>query len=451
MRTLEGRLQLGLSLSLLLLVGGVWWLGHAALHRTAEAFVLSRLQHDADALIAAFHINRAGEPSIGQWRLAPVYNQPYSGHYFALETTESRRQRSRSLWDQELQVRRLAVGETASWRAAGPDGQQLLVFGGGFSKDSWNFSLVVAEDTTPLKAELRGFEWLFAAIAAGGLVSMILLQRLVVHRTFRQLEPVYRDIRRLEQGETGSLTEAVPGEILPLVHNLNRLLELFAQRLERSRNAAGNLAHALKGPLNLIMQRLEEGSRTVDPELRETLGGQLERIRRLIDRELKRARFAGTGTPGRQFDPSEEFPVLVRLLERMYPDKSLDIEMRTSVSGPLVADREDMLELLGNLLDNACKWADSRVLCSVAQRDRETGLTVEDDGPGCSDTELEAIAGRGVRLDESVDGHGLGLSIVRDIVALYGGGVSYGRSDSLGGFRAAVTLPLGYPSGENHE
>ena len=322
MHSLEGRLQLGLSLSLLLLIGGAWWFGHAALHRTAESFMLSRLQHDGDALIAALHTNRAGTPRIGQRRLTPVYNQPYSGHYFALETTGTKQQRSRSLWDYDLQVRRLAVGETVSWRAAGPDGQQLLVWGSGFSKDGHSFSLAVAEDITPLEEELRGFEWLFAGIAAAGLVFMILAQRFVVHRALRQLQPVYRDIERLEKGETGSLTEAVPSEILPLVRKLNRLLELFAQRLERSRSAAGNLAHALKGPMNLMVQRLQARSLTADPELRQTLDEQLERISRLIDRELKRARFAGAGGPGQQFDPREELPTLVQLLKQMHPDKA---------------------------------------------------------------------------------------------------------------------------------
>jgi len=126
----------------------------------------------------------------------------------------------------------------------------------------------------------------------------------------------------------------------------------------------------------------------------------------------------------------------------MYPDKALDIGLDITTTGPLPADREDMLELLGNLLDNACKWADSKVQCSVAQLDGTSVLTVDDDGPGCSDSELEAISDRGVRLDESVSGHGLGLSIIKDIVSLYGGEVCYGRSDALGGFRASVILPV---------
>ena len=442
MHSLKSRLQLGLTLSLLMLVGGVWWLGHEALHRTADAFVLSRLQHDADALISAFRSLRSGEPRIGRRHMTPVYNQPYSGHYFALETTDAKRLRSRSLWDKDLQVRQLDVGATESWRAVGPSGQQLLVWGGGFSKDGHTFSLAVAEDVTPLHAELRGFEWLYAGVVVAGLILMILLQRFLVHRAFLQLRPVYRDIERLEKGETGSLTEAVPSEILPLVRKLNRLLELFAQRLERSRNAAGNLAHALKGPLNLMVQRLEERSRSADPELLQSMEEQLQRIRRLIDRDLKRARFAGAGSPGQQFNPGKELPILVQLLKRMFPGKALDIEVRIAAVDTLAADREDMLELLGNLLDNACKWANSKVLCSVSQHGGKTELKVEDDGPGCSTEELKAIAGRGIRLDESVSGHGLGLSIVKDIVGLYGGDVSYGRSDTLGGFRAVIILPL---------
>jgi len=446
MHSLEGRLQLGLALSLLLLIGGIWWLGQEALQRTADAFVLSRLQHDADALIAAFHSNRLGEPRVGQRHLTPVYNQPYSGHYFALETSDAKRLRSRSLWDWDLPVRPMAVGETSTWRTAGPSGQRLLVWGGGFSKGGHDFSLAVAEDVAPLDAELRSFQWWLAGIAAAALVLIILLQRFVVTQAFRRLQPVYRDMECLERGEAVTLTEAVPREILPLVRKLNRLLELFGQRLERSRNAAGNLAHALKGPMNLMQQRLNARNRPLYPETRQILEEQLARIQRLMERELKRARFAGAGAPGRQFDPAAELPTLVQLLQRMYPDKALEIELQLDTPAPLSADREDMLELLGNLLDNACKWADSKVLCRVAQIDGATVLTVEDDGPGCSDAELEAIGNRGVRLDESVSGHGLGLSIVKDIVGLYGGSIACGPSDALGGFRACVTLPLASPA-----
>jgi signal transduction histidine kinase len=441
-RSLQGRLQIGLGISLILLLAAIWALGHEALHRVADAFVLSRLQHDAEALVSAVQIGKDGRPRIGQRRLTPIYNQPYSGHYFALETEDGTRILSRALWDRDLEVRPLAPGQQASWRAQGPVGQRLLVWGGGFSKGGLAFSLAVAEDVSPLTAELISFEWLLAGIAFAGLIALALVQRIVVRRSLRQLQPVYRDIERLERGDAVSLTERVPSEVLPLVSKLNGLLALYRRRLERSRHAAGNLAHALKTPLNLLVQGLEHTDPPLSSATRESLNGQVDRIRRLMERELKRARFAGSAAPGQRFDPHEELPVLGHLLERIYDSKHLEIQLHEGSAKSLPLDREDMLELLGNLLDNACKWAAHRVTCGLSVQGERLLIEVEDDGPGCPPGQITEIANRGVRLDESVAGHGLGLSIVQDIVGLYQGRLALDRSQALGGFAARVNLPL---------
>ncbi len=439
MRSLEGRLQLGVGLSLTLLLGGLWLLAQGALYRLADEFVYSRLQHDAEALVAAFHLSPLGEVTLGQHLLTPVYNAPYSGNYFALLTGQGVRIQSRSLWDRDIQVRVMDQGEQAHWRTDGPDGQRLLVWGGGFRKGNAHFSLAVAEDISPLREKLLLFEWLLAGFALGGWLLLTFILRQLVHGAFRQLQPIYDDIERLERGESVSLREAVPPEVLPLVQKLNHLLELYHQRLERSRNAAGNLAHALKAPLSLMIQRL--GYMNLNPELRDSLQQQVEHIHALTERELKRARFAGPARPGQRFHPAEELPTMAQLLIRMHPGKDLDIQCRVDIPDNIAADREDMLELLGILLDNASKWARKRVICGVCNSDRHTHFHIEDDGPGCGEEELQRITERGVRMDESVSGHGLGLSIAKDIVALYGGSIRFGHSDELGGFSARVDVP----------
>ena len=443
MKSLEGRLQLGLAVSLVVLIGAVWWIGHAALHRTADAFVLSRLAHDAEALVGALSRNADGGLELGQQRLTPVYHQPYSGHYFVIETQDGQRIRSRSLWDQDLAGRPLGPGVSEYWRAVGPERQQLLVLGGGYRLEGGDFSLAVAEDVTPLDHALVHYERLFAAMAVGGLILMLLVQRFVVRRAFATLIPVYRDIGRLESGQTVALTEQVPSEILPLVRKLNRLLLLFTQRLERSRTAAGNLSHAIKGPLGLLRQQLLDPALSIDPQMREALIEQVERLHRLAERQLKRARLAGAGGAGLRFDPDEELPTLIRLLGRIHAPKVLDLQLDIRTSGPLDVDREDMLELLGNLLDNACKWAKAQVRYSLLTEGKALVFKVEDDGPGCSDAEIADITGRGVRLDEEISGHGLGLAIAKEIVESYRGRIVFGRSCALGGLCAEVRLPFG--------
>lgn len=433
---------MGLSLSLALLISAAWWLGHEALHRTADAYVVSRLMHDAEALLTSLEVSPQGLVQVRPPHLSPIYDEPDSGHYFTLRIVDGATARSRSLGDFELKAPNLSPGVTAHWHTAGPRGQDLLTLGGGFRHQGHDLTLVVAEDFSPVRRPLRSFEQLFALMAVGGLIAMLWVQRRIVRRAFACLRPVYRDIVALERGEASTLTEVVPAEILPLVSKINGLLTLYAKRLERSRNVAGNLAHALKGPLTLMTQTLDTQPTGSEPATQAVLREQLARVGALLERELKRARLAGAGSPGLHFDPQAELPVLKRLLERMYPDQDLSLECRLDLSGVLAADREDMLELIGTLLDNACKWAQTRVSCFLMQTPDGVRLCIEDDGPGCPEAELDAIAQRGVRLDESVAGHGLGLSIVREIVDLYGGRLELGRSTTLGGLRAAVSLPV---------
>lgn len=442
MNSLAARLNLGLALSLALLIGLAWWLGHDALHRSTEAYVISRLQHDAEALLGTLRIEADGAPALLGDDSMPIYRQPLSGHYFKIVTGAGPVLRSRSLWDWDLALTPLKPGEHEQWHDHGPLGQRLLVYSAGYQIGGQAVTVATAEDLAPLLTTLRGFERLFALLALVGLALMILLQQLIVHYGFRRLRPVCREIDDLERGAKRSLTEDVPSEILPLVRKLNALLAVYDKRLTRSRNAAGNLAHALKAPLNLMLQQLERGQGAITQDSRHICTAQVQRVRALVERELKRARIAGGGAPGSVFDPAAELPVLRDLLLRMYPGKDLTLNYALDLEAPLAADREDMLELFGTLLDNACKWAAHRVDCRLARTATGMRFTVEDDGPGCDENEFAAIRERGARLDERREGHGLGLSIATEIITLYNGELTLGQSERLGGFSARVDLPL---------
>ena len=441
LKSLEARLQIGLGISLMVLIAAAWLLGHDALHRSTDAYVISRLQHDAEALLGTLRQTSPGALTPDCDGMTPIYGQPFSGHYFKI-AGDGGPIRSRSLWDSDLDMPILAPGQVRHWHGDGPAGQQLLIRAAGYRIGERAITIAVAEDMTPLLSVLRHFQRLFAVLAIGGLLLMLLVQRLVLRRTFRLLTPAYRDIQALEHGSKQRITEEVPAEILPLVRKLNRLLATYDKRLTRSRNAAGNLAHALKAPLNLMLQQLDRADGGMDPEHRRRCREQVDRVQQLLARELKRARIAGGGSPGSIFEPDAELPVLKDVLTRLYQDKVLSLECDIDVPSPLVADREDMLELLGTLLDNACKWAEGRVRCRLMQGQGGLEVIIADDGPGCSDDELRLLGARGLRLDEAVDGHGLGLSIAREIVTLYGGSIAFGRSAELGGFEARLTLPI---------
>ena len=437
-KSLASRLHLALGISLTLLIALAWWLGHSALHRSAEAYVLHRLQHDAEALLGVIAVDPASLSSGAM----PIYSQPYSGHYFMLRWDDGGVMRSRSLWSHDLPLPALAPGQVKEQEVDGPDDQRLLVRAAGYHLRGRALVLAVAEDLLPMEAFLRGFERWFAVLAVAGLLATIIIARWIVRRAFRALDPVYRDIDALEHGTTDRLSDDVPTEIRPLVDKLNGLLAVYDKRLQRSRNAAGNLAHALKGPLMLMLQQLEQKAGPLAADSRAICRQQVERVRALVERELKRARIAGGGTAGSLFEPAEELPILRDLLLQMYGEKQLEIKCRLDRVGALAADREDMLELFGTLLDNACKWAAGRVCCAIEQTDAGIRARIDDDGPGCSNDELARLGERGTRLDEGVAGHGLGLSIAQEIVEQYGGTLKFGGSDHLGGFAATVVLPL---------
>lgn len=440
MRSIETRLNLGLGLSLILVFIAVGVGVSLSIRLLTEEYVSSRLEHDAESLLTAISFNGDGVHLSGR-RVNTIYNRVYSGHYYRVQV-DGRVIRSRSLWDRNLKVPAVAVGQVRRLREAGPQSQLLLVRAAAYRKAGHAVRIAVAEDLTPIKADMRRFQLRYALFSLGALVVLLLMQRFVLRAGLAPLARTRAQIGELERGERQQLGEDIPRELLPVVREINRLLLALQQRLQRSRNALGNLAHALKTPLTLIGQAADSRELDGHPEVQRQLQHHVEVVRTLMERELKRARLAGAAPAGGQVQLDREVQALMGVLHRLYDEKGLAMEARVPEGASFPADKEDILELLGNLMDNACKWARGRMRITVAL---EAGLqiSVEDDGPGRSETEIAELTRRGVRIDEhGAPGHGLGLAIVRDVVSYYGGELTLGRSAELGGFRVDVHLPL---------
>jgi signal transduction histidine kinase len=235
-----------------------------------------------------------------------------------------------------------------------------------------------------------------------------------------------------------------PAEVQPLIDDFNQVLERQSQWIARARSQAGNLAHAVKTPLAVLANQaaLHREAPGALGELARAVAEQVESAGRQVDWQLARARSAAlAGGSGLRTPVAEQLDALVRVMDRVHQDRALAIEWDADPPGlAFLGEPQDFQELLGNLIDNACKWARRRVWVDAALEAGRLRLRIDDDGPGLDAAQREAVLQRGVRADEQVPGHGLGLAIVRESVALYGGELRLDASP-LGGLRVQVWLP----------
>jgi signal transduction histidine kinase len=262
----------------------------------------------------------------------------------------------------------------------------------------------------------------------------------------RGLSP-FRELRdrlaAVRDGRDQRIKGNYPSEVQPVVNELNALLEDRERRVGRAVAKAGDLAHGLKTPLAVLSQEAERAQAAGQQELAATVSQQVERMRRQIDYHLAHARAAASGAAvaGARCPVADSAEGLVRTLVRLHAGRGLSIETRVSPAQSVRVQREDLDEMLGNLLDNACKWAKSRVV--VESSEEEGGfvvITVDDDGPGIAAPMRDQVLQRGVRADEAAPGSGFGLAIVRDLAELYGGSISL-ETAPMGGLRARLRLP----------
>jgi two-component system, OmpR family, sensor histidine kinase PhoQ len=322
---------------------------------------------------------------------------------------------------------RVAIESRAIQFADDPSGKRTLTFS-------------VAVSLSPYEEEL----WRFRRELIGWFIGLMLVLLVTLAALLRWvLGPVRRmerEIHEVEEGRSETLGAGYPRELSGVATNLNALLLGERKRVARYRDTLGNLAHSLKTPL-AVMRASLSGSAPAGP-----VGAEIDRMTGIIEHQLKRAAASGGALLGQA--PVEVAQVAAELrstLLKVYAGKDLSLELAVAPATLFVGDRGDLTELIGNLLDNACKWCRSRVRLT-ASSDESAGprerlnLVIEDDGPGISADDRARVLERGVRADQNVPGHGLGLAMVHDTVDLYGGQLSI-EASPLGGARFSVRLP----------
>ena len=230
-------------------------------------------------------------------------------------------------------------------------------------------------------------------------------------------------------------------EVQPLVDDLNALLAHREEAVRRAVAKAGDLAHGLKTPLAILTREAERAGTFGQTEFAASIAQQVERMRRQVDYHLAHARAAASGaTPGARSQVKESADGIARALLRLHADRPIGIDVRMAASHTVRVQREDLDEMLGNLLDNACKWTRTHVVADATATATDIVITIDDDGPGLPEGMRQAVLQRGVRADEQAPGSGLGLAIVRDLAEVYRGSIALGDSP-IGGLRATLTLP----------
>ncbi len=409
------------------------------------------------AMIGAAELDPFGEVRFNRPPVDPRFNEPYSGLYWQVSAKGRMPFRSRSLWDRDLAVdlERSCVDPCVSRSDVFRNEPLRVIERDGIIPGSevvWRFA--VAQSTQQLDAQLSGVRqtlwWSLGALGAG-LFGLAVVQATIGLSPLKRMSAAIAAIRSGKA--TRAPTDNVPPEVAPLVNELNALLEHNEKAADSSRMHAGNLAHALKTPISVLMNEAAADS----PDLADTVVRELSTMRRHIDHHLARARAMGRRTAATA--RADVWPALERLIhaiELIYADRNIVIDLAGDRTAVFRGERQDLEEMAGNLIDNAAKYGGGRVFVTVAREPGAKGdgadagfvsITVEDDGNGIPEKLREGLFERGARLDTGMPGTGLGLAIVRDVAGIYGGTVALQESEDLGGLMVTLRLPAGSDGG----
>lgn len=435
-----------------------WGLGNL-FRQHVETQFYAELRTHLDQLTAQLSLDEQGNPQIALPLSDPRLSRPYSGYYWQIDpvvanagtgATANGVLRSRSLWDYVLVVPSdtPADGEIHQHSVIGPEktmlgmAERIVRLTDTQDDKPYVFRLIAAADEHLMSepvGQFRGVLWSALAALGAGLVIAAFVQVFVGLAPLRALHIA---LERVRSGETRGIEGDFPAEVMPLIAEFNSVLAQNAEVVERARTQAGNLAHALKTPLSVLANAAQsnDSDRT---EFARLVTEQVGVAQRQVEYHMARAQAAAsTRKPGVRTPLLPAVEGLVRAMRRIHADAQIELTVhpfRDSLC--FRGESQDLQEMLGNLLDNACKWARSSVALAIQSSEATLTITIDDDGVGLPADQRERVIRRGVRADEQVPGSGLGLAIVDDLARLYGGRVELDDSP-LGGLRAVLTLPV---------
>ena len=445
-RSLRNRLLLASAVLLPLIMLSAWWALLQSYHNSLEASVRERMQLQVYLLLGAAEVTATGiqlPPILTE----PRYNQQGSGLYGALHEADGRliwRSPSSALLSEVIQPPPAELPlpgqlmfdhleDSQVYRMRFPVIWETL-------EKEYQLMFTVLENDVETRKAIVAYRsqltfWLLA-------VTMIawLVQLLIMFWGLRPLKQLAGDLKQLESGESKQLQGDYPTEVQAITDNLNMLLTSEQQQRERYRNTLGDLAHSLKTPLAVIRGAGEENLSPEDYQL--AVDEQIQRMNQIVQYQLSRAVKSSNKTPLKAgVDLRPLFERILGALQKVYRDKHIDTELLLVPQLSYPADERDLMEMLGNLLENAFKYGHSHVRVSAENKGQWLNIEIADDGPGVSPEQRNRILQRGERADTSVQGQGIGLAVAVDIISSYNGGLSVDESPE-GGALFQISLPL---------
>jgi signal transduction histidine kinase len=395
-------------------------------------------------LIGGIDLDSSGEITNSAALAEPRFGQPMSGLYWQVDSRDRTLLRSRSLWDATLETPGQAwmTMETPE-EFPGPFDEPVLieakVINIGEAPNERQLRVLVGVNADEIHTPLARFALFLAASLAVLGVTFLLVSAVQFRIVMTPIDRLRRNVRDVSDGRANSVIGDYPVEIAPLSNKLNLLLLQQQKQIEKARARAGNFAHSLKTPLTIIDILLTDLRKAGLEPVASEIGSQTAALRQLADRELARTKVAA-GHGAAVADMRVSVDELISTIQRLPRGDRIVFKNRIPAKQSVQVDREDFTELVGNLLDNARKWASSSVVVELEGADHDIQLTISDDGPGVADSEIVLITERGRRLDERTQGSGIGLAIVKDIADAYGIPVGFSRS-AAGGLKVSLPLP----------
>ncbi len=416
--------------------------------RTVERTFDENLDNYLNAIIGEITQQWPGQITAIDNLSEPLFGSVYSGWYWQITSNGQPVLKSQSLLFDTLQIPGDAPARDDQgfirFTTTGPGGETVrAIESTTVINGQATYDIIVSGNATALRAEIATFRTsVILTLLVFGL-ALILSTFLLIRWGLRPLDRVREGLAALRSGKEARLSGAYPAEIAPLARELNALLESNQQVIERARTQVGNLAHALKTPLSVITNEVRANKSPLADKVCE----QAEIMRQQITHYLDRARIAARSEVIGAFTRVEPTVArLARAMNRIYGDKGITVTVKIETDACFRGEQQDFEEIVGNLADNACKWAKSSVLVTIAQEPPvgdsvgQLIVDIDDDGPGLSAAQRQQAMKRGQRLDESKPGSGLGLSIVVDLVGMYRGSFRLDAAPS-GGLRAEIKLP----------